>query len=598
MLDLLIRGGAVIDGTGAPARLADVGVRDGRIVAVGRLTDAAHRTLDADGLTVTPGFVDIHTHYDGQASWDETFSPSCFHGVTTLVMGNCGVGFAPVQRGEEARLVSLMEGVEEIPGAALAEGVRWGWTSLADYARALDALPHAIDFMTLVPHDCLRLFVMGDRAARGEAANADDRARMQALLHEALAAGAAGFSTGRTDNHRTSRGEETPASQADRDELLALAGALRGLPYRVMHAVSDFDCARGAPAEARARFDTEYRLLEDMARAAQRPLALTWLERLNAPPQWQWLAAAAEASARDGIDIRLQAACRAIGVLNGLDTTFNVLMAFPSYQAIAHLPRPERAARLRDPQLKARMLAEPRATLARDGSPIPPLVDQILSQIEQTAALMFPLAQDAAAGAAAARPNYEPAPAASFAFRARARGTRALEALYDYLAEGDGGNLVYFPIFNYLRASLDTVHAMLTHPQALLALSDGGAHVGTVCDASFPTTLLAHWARDRAGARLAPEQAVHLLTGRNARHMGLADRGLVAVGQRADLNLIDPTRLAPRMPELVRDLPAGGRRFVQHADGYRATLVAGELVVADGALTGARPGRWVRAALS
>jgi N-acyl-D-aspartate/D-glutamate deacylase len=587
MLDLLVRSATVVDGTGAAPFSADVGVRQGRIVAIGKIGEAARRTLDAHGAHLTPGFVDIHTHYDGQASWDASFSPSCYHGVTTVAMGNCGVGFAPVRAGEQARLVSLMEGVEEIPGSVLAEGVRWAWSSFAEYAQALDAAPHALDFVTLVPHDCLRLFVMGERAARGEAAGPEDRAQMRALLRAALEAGAAGFSTGRTDNHRTAKGEETPASVAARDELLALAGALRGLPHRVMHAVSDFDCMRHPPEGQRAAFDAEYALLEDMARTAGRPFALTWLERLNAPAQWQWLAQAAERSLAAGVDIRLQAACRPIGVLNGLDTSFNVLMAYPSYQDIAALPLAERAARLRDPARKRKLLGETRATLARDGSPIPPLVDQILGQIERTAALMFPFAGPV--------PEYEPDPRHSFAHRAAARGGSALEAIYDYLAEGDGGNLVYFPIFNYLRGSLDTVHQMLTHPQALVALSDGGAHVGTICDASFPTTLISHWTRDRNGARLALEQAVHLLSARNAAHLGLADRGTIAVGRRADLNLIEVDRVAPLLPQLVRDLPAGGRRFVQKARGYLATLVAGEIVCEQGELTGARPGRWVRA---
>ncbi len=590
MLDLVIRGGTVHDGLGNPGQSADIGVRDGRIEAIGKVSSDARKTIDATGALVTPGFVDIHTHYDGQASWDETFSPSIYHGVTTVVMGNCGVGFAPVQKGEESRLVQLMEGVEEIPGAVLAEGVRWGWKSFIDYANVLDTMRHSLDFMTLVPHDCLRLFVMGDRAANLEAATPEDLKRMRELLHEAMAAGAAGFSTGRSDNHRTSKGQDTPAAMAAQDELVALAGAYQGLPYRVMHAVSDFDCMRGDPAGQRARFDAEYDLLESVARAAGRPLALTWLERVNAPPQWQWLAERAQASKANGVDIRLQTACRAIGVMNGLDTSFNIFMAMPTYQEFAALPLPERAARLRDPAVKARILAEKPVRLARDGSPIPPLVDQILAQIEQMAALMFPLKVGAAG------PDYEPLPTESFAARAAARGVKAFEVLYDYLAEGDGSNLIYFPIFNYLRGSLETVRAMLEHPQALHALSDAGAHVGTVCDASLPTSLLAHWTRDRTrGPKLGLEQAVAMLTSRNAQHMGLKDRGALQVGMRADINVIDYARLAALKPEIVRDLPAGGRRFVQGAKGYVATVVNGEVVCAEGKITEARPGRWLKA---
>ncbi len=591
MLDLVIRGGTVLDGLGNPGFTADVGIRNGIIEEIGRITAASRDRIDASGALVMPGFVDIHTHYDGQASWDETFSPSIYHGVTTVVMGNCGVGFAPVQKGEEERLVQLMEGVEEIPGAVLAEGVRWGWVSFADYANVLGAMRHSLDFMTLVPHDCLRLFVMGERAAKLEAANPEDLVRMRQLLREAMQAGAAGFSTGRTDNHRTAKGHETPAATAAREELLELAGAFAGLPYRVMHAVSDFDCMRGEPAGQRERFDAEYDLLEAVARATGRPLALTWLERVNAPPQWQWLAERAVASQANGLDIRLQTACRAIGVLNGLDTSFNIFMAMPTYQEFAALPLPERAARLRDPAVKARILAENPVRLARDGSPIPPLVDQILAQLDQMAALMFPLAVGETG------PDYEPLPTESFAARAAVRGVRAFEAIYDYLAEGEGGNLVYFPIFNYLRGSLETVRVMLEHPQALHALSDAGAHVGTVCDASFPTSLLAHWTRDRTrGPKLPLEQAVAMLTSRNARHMGLADRGALREGLRADLNVVDYAKLIPLKPEIVRDLPAGGKRFVQKARGYVATMVKGEVVCAEGKITQARPGTWAKAA--
>lgn len=591
MLDILIKGGTVVDGTGAQGFTADVGIQDGRITEVGRITAAAKRTLDASGALVTPGFVDIHTHMDGQASWDETFSPSIFHGVTTLVMGNCGVGFAPVHKGQEAQLIRLMEGVEEIPGVALAEGVKFNWESFGDFMHALDAVPHSLDFMALVPHDCVRLFVMGDRAARCEPSTAEDRAQMQTLLRAALRAGALGFSTGRSDNHRTSRGEETPAHVADREELTALAGAFKGLPYRVLHAVSDFDCNRGDPEGQEARFNTEYDLLESMARVSGRPLALTWLERINSPQQWQWLGDRAQKSFANGVDIRLQAGVRAIGLLNGLDTSFCPLMAFPTYQALLDLPLAQRAARMRDPAVKARMLAEKPVKMARDGSSIPPLADEVLSRIDQAAMLMFPF--DSGTG-----PNYEPEFSQSFAMRAMEAGTNALSVIYDHLAEGDGSNLIYFPIMNYMGGSLDTVHAMLTHPRALASLGDAGAHVGTVCDASWTTTLLGHWTRDRSrGERLELARAVEMLTSRNARHLGLTDRGVVAPGMRADLNIIDHQNLAMLPPHLVRDLPAGGKRFVQKARGYVATLLNGQVVCDAGTITPARPGHLVRSAV-
>ncbi|MEZ5649472.1 MAG: amidohydrolase family protein [Burkholderiaceae bacterium] len=589
MFDTLIKSGTVVDGTGRPGFTADIGIRDGVIVHVGAGGGTAREIIDADGATVTPGFVDIHTHYDGQASWDATFEPSVYHGVTTVVMGNCGVGFAPVHDHDHQRLIELMQGVEEIPGTALSEGIRWGWNSFTDYARTLDAMPHSIDFATLVPHDALRLYVMGDRAAEGQPATDDDCARMRALLHEAMRDGAVGFSTGRSDNHRTAHGEETPASEADARELNALAAAYEGLPYRVLHAVSDYDCIRATPDNERALFDREYDLLEGMARVARRPMALTWLERINAPRQHRWLAERAEASRAAGLDVRLQTACRPVGILNGLDTSFNVLKSYPSYREIGRRPLAERLEHLRDPAFRARLLAEKPVTLAQAGSAVPPLVDLVVAQLDKTAEVMFPLTTGDGT-----LPDYEPDPSTSFAAQARARGVSALEAIVDYLASGDGTQLIYFPIFNYLGGSLEGLRHMIEHPQALFALGDGGAHVGTVCDASFQTTMLAHWVRDRSrGPRLTMERAVEMMSARNADHMGMADRGRLLVGKRADVNVFDALRVAPLAPTIVRDLPAGGRRMMQKSRGMLATLVAGQAVTREGLLTDARPGRWV-----
>ena len=349
MLDTLIQGGTVIDGTGAEPYMADVGIRDGQITAVGRIDEPAKRTIDATGLHVLPGFVDIHTHYDGQASWDETFAPSIYHGVTTVVMGNCGVGFAPVRPGDRDVLIDLMEGVEEIPGTALSEGMKWNWESFTDYGRVLDAQPHSLDFMTLVPHDTLRLYVMGDRAARGEPATADDIVQMQVLLRQALLDGACGLAVGSTETHRTAQGRMTPSFEVSPVELNGLAAVLKDLPYRVLQGISDFASPRGAPEEEKARFNREYAKLETMAKVAGRPISITWMDRVIAPRQSQWLGDASLASAAQGIDVKLQASPRGIGVFNGLDTTLNLLAAFPSYQAIAHLPARERAAQLRDP---------------------------------------------------------------------------------------------------------------------------------------------------------------------------------------------------------------------------------------------------------
>jgi N-acyl-D-aspartate/D-glutamate deacylase len=581
MLDWLIEGGTVVDGSGGLPFVADVGVKDGVIVEVGKITAAARERIDAAGAWVTPGFVDIHTHYDGQATWDETFSPSIHHGVTTVVMGNCGVGFAPVVKGREGELIKLMEGVEDIPGAALAEGIRWNWESFPQFMDALDATPHSLDFLVQIPHDPVRMAVMGERAFTQHAADANDIAAMRALVREALMAGAVGWSTGRSDNHRTSEGKETPAAEATAAELCGIASAFEGLSHGVIQMVSDFDVLKGPQ-----RFDAEFDLVEQIARASGRPLSMTWLQRDPGGAQWQAIRERVDAAVAGGLPLYLQTAARGIGVINGLDASFHPFMGFPSFKEIAHLPLAERAAAMRDPARKARVLAEKSDAMAGDGTAIPPLVDLLLANIELVSGRMFPL--DAA-------PNYEPTVMDSFLVRAKQRGTTALEALYDHLAEGDGANLIYFPIFNYNDGSLSTVRSMLAHPRALAGLSDAGAHVGTICDASFTTFMLSHWVRDRAEGRLPLQTAVEMLTSRNARYLGLNDRGEIAVGRRADLNLIDPERLGVGAAQLVRDLPAGGRRFLQKGVGYLGTWVAGQWVQRDGVITAARPGRLVRA---
>jgi len=563
-----------------------VGIHAGRIVEVtrGKSGSAARERIAAPGAWLTPGFIDIHTHYDGQASWDETFSPSIHHGVTTLVMGNCGVGFAPVVKGREAELIKLMEGVEDIPGSALAEGIRWNWQSFPQYMDALDAMPHSLDFLLQVPHDPLRMAVMGERAFTQRQATADDIAAMRTLLREALEAGAAGFSTGRSDNHRTAEGRETPAGEADAAELCGLAEAFHGLQHGVVQVVSDFDLLRGAD-----RFDAEFELVEQLAQAAGRPLSMSWLQRDPGGQQWAQMRDRVDAAVARGLPLYLQAAARGIGVILGLDASFHPFIGFPAYKAIAHLPQAERAAAMRNPERKAAVLAQQSEKLAGDGTPIPPLVDILLARIELVAGRMFPLA------ALPGQPlDYEPGVMQSFLVRAKQRGITALEALYDHLAEGDGSGLIYFPIFNYNDGTLSVVQQMLDHPRALAGLGDAGAHVGTVCDASFSTFLLTHWVQRRAEGRLPLERAVEMMAARNARYLGLTDRGTIAPGQRADLNLIDPARLSVGTPRLVRDLPAGGKRFLQQGEGYLGTWVAGQRVRRDGVVTDARPGRLVR----
>ncbi len=579
--DLLVTGGTLIDGTGAPARRADVAVRDGLIVAVGDCPGTAARTIDAAGAIVTPGFVDIHCHYDGQVSWDPTLSPSAAHGVTTCVIGNCGVGFAPVHARDRARLIALMEGVEDIPGSALAEGIHWQWESFPEYMDALAATPRSIDVLTQVPHDALRVYVMGDRAVAHGVATDDDIVRMRTIVREALLAGAAGFTTGRSDNHRAVTGDATPASEVDARELVGIAAAFDGLNHGVVQAVSDFDMATGPD-----RFDAEFDLLERMAEgAAGHPLSISLMQRDMEPDQWRRILARVEAADARGVPMRVQVAPRAIGVLLGLEATFNPFMGFPSYKRIALLPLAERVAAMRDPAFKAQLLTEKSERLAGDGSPIPPLADVLLARIEMVALRLFRLG---------ARPEYEPSVEQSLYAEAQASGRPPLDVLYDALLGHDGRELLYFPLYNYTEFSLDNVRTMMGHRLALVGLSDGGAHVGTVCDASYATFALTHWARDRAEGKIPLERLVQQLCHDTARYIGLRDRGTVVVGQRADLNVIDLEKLALHRPRMAADLPAGGKRLVQDATGYRATTVAGEVIVEGDRMTDARPGRLVR----
>ena len=578
--DLVIRGGSVIDGTGAGARTADVGIRDGRVVDVGKLSGSTSHSIDADGAIVTPGFVDIHTHYDGQVSWDADLEPSSLHGVTTTVMGNCGVGFAPVRPNDHDRLIELMEGVEDIPGTALAEGLTWGWESFPEYMDRIDRFPHTIDFAVQVPHDALRVYVMGERACADEPATATDIAAMRDLVAEALEAGAVGFSTGRTDTHRTARGLPTPASEARQSELTGIASAFRGRDRGVLQVVSDFDVLTDLD-----RFDAEFDLIDAMAEAARRPLSMSLMQRDHAPDQWREMVRRAEASCARGLPMRLQVAARGIGVLLGLDATFHPFMGFPSYRDIADRPLAERVARMRDPDFRARILGEKHTRLAGDGSSIPPLADYFLEHLEMVALRLFPLGEEV---------NYEPHPTRSLLYQANAAGVPVLEHIYDALLADAGRALLYFPVYNYTEMSLDTVGEMLALDLALPGLSDGGAHVGTICDASFPTFLLSHWGRDRERGRMPLEKLVKMQCRDTARYMGFEDRGTLEPGQRADINVIDFERLGLEHPRMQADLPAGGKRLLQRASGYLATLVAGAIISENGALTGQRPGRLVR----
>lgn len=578
--DLKISGGLVYDGSGGAAVHADVAISDGRIVAVGHCRAGARQSIDADGAIVTPGFIDLHTHYDGQVSWDEELRPSVNFGVTTAILGNCGVGFAPVRATDRDRLIRLMEGVEDIPGTALHEGISWQWESFPQYLDAIDRVPHTIDFGVMAVHDPLRVYAMGDRAGHEHVATPADIAAMQRLLAAAMDAGAAGFSTGRTDVHRTADGEWTPSSEAGRDELVGLASVLCGRKSGVLQLVNDFNLER--PGD---QFAEEFALIESFTRAAGRPCSISLMQRDFAPDQWRKILAETERLHSEGIDFHVQVAPRAIGVIIGLQCTFHPLLAQPGYQQIRDKPLAERVACMRDPEFRRRCLAAKPLTLAGPGSSVPPIVDRIIAEIETIAFKLFRLDE---------HPNYEQDATKSLGAEARREGVPVMEKLYDVCLEDDGKQLIYFPIYNYTECNYDNVHTMLTHPRALLGLSDGGAHVGTICDASFPAYLLTHWTRDRDAQRIALARAVQMLSADPADYLGLVDRGRIAPGLRADLNVIDYAALALHRPRMVQDLPAGGQRLLQEASGFRATLVAGQRVIDNDVLTDARPGRLVR----
>jgi N-acyl-D-aspartate/D-glutamate deacylase len=498
-------------------------------------------------------------------------------------MGNCGVGFAPTKPTPEHHdwLIGMLEGVEDIPGTALAEGIRWSWESFPEYMDAIARTPRAIDVAAQVVHDPLRIYVMGERALAGQPATEADMARMRDLVREALDAGAVGFTTGRTDNHRAKDGSATPASDAGTRELEAIGSAFVGVDHGVLQAVSDFDMEA-----SNERFDGEFDVLERMAVATRgKPLSISLLQRDLDTEQWRRIVRRAEIATERGVPMRLQVAARGIGVLLGFEATFHPFIGFPSYKKIAHLPLSERVSAMRDPAFKARLLAETSDKIAGDGSNVPPMADRFLANIDFIAMRIFRLGE---------RPNYEPRREDSLFAEAMQRGVRPLEVVYDALLENDGKELLYFPVYNYSTFDLSVVGEMLSHPLALPGLGDGGAHVGTICDGSFPTFMLTHWARDPEAGGLGLPRVVKMLARDTARYMGFSDRGLVAPGQRADLNVVDLGRLRLERPRLVADLPAGGKRLLQAAEGYRATIVRGEPIVLHGARTDAMPGGLLR----
>ena len=580
--DLKIINGLVYDGDGGQPSVANIGVSGGVIIEVGTCKGPATQVIDAKGAIVTPGFIDLHTHYDGQVSWDEALSPSINHGVSTVVMGSCGVGFAPVRVDDHDKLIRLMEGVEDIPGSALAEGLTWDWESLPEYMDALDAKPHSIDFAVQVTHDPLRVYVMGERAVFDEPATEEDIAEMRRLTREALEAGAIGFSTGRSDVHRSADGEWTPSSEATADELAGIASAMDGLGHGMLQAVNDFNLEREGD-----QFDAEFGILQAYAEAAQgRPFSLSLMQRDFAPDQWQRIIARAEDLSEDGMNIRLQVAPRGIGVTVGLQCTFHPFIGFPSYKEICHLSLKERVTAMRDPAFKAQLLSEKSEKMAGDGTPVPPIADALLAAVDFVAGKTFLLGDN---------PDYEQTAETSVLQMAKDAGVETLAMIYDLMLAEEGEALLYFPIYNYTEMSYDNVLAMMQHPLSIQGLSDGGAHVGTVCDSSFSTYLLSYWARDRVrGDQMPLADVVRRLTSDIADYCGMSDRGRLAPGLKANINIIDQEKLRLHPPRMVQDLPAGGQRLLQDASGYRAVIVAGEVVLENDEITQARPGRLVR----
>ncbi|HEU5082408.1 MAG TPA: amidohydrolase family protein [Acidimicrobiales bacterium] len=576
MHDLVIRGGTVVDGTGGPARTADVAISDGTITEVGRVDGAAARELDADGLVVTPGFVDIHTHFDGQVTWDDDLTPSCWHGVTTAVLGNCGVGFAPVRPDGRTELIELMEGVEDIPGSALSEGIRWSWESFPEYLDALAGRRLAIDVGTHIPHAAVRAYVMGEQAL--DDASEDQLAQMCDIVRDGLRAGALGFSTGRTAGHRDSRGNPVPGTFAPEDELAALLAAMDDVGTGVLQVVPAGVGGEitGDPGDAMER---ELEWLVRRGVASDRPITFLVMERPEVGHWRPWFDAARRANER-GANLRPQVGNRCFGVLMGHQSKLNPFQYRPTYRDhLAHLPLPERVRRMRDPEVRARILGEEPEFRG------PFLMDQIGRRALDN---VFALGDGL---------EYEPAPDTSIRAIAARRGLDPWEVAYDVLLDADGHEFLLWPLLNYGDHSYDGLLEMMEDPISVHGLGDSGAHVSLVCDASTNTYMLSHWVRDRTrGRRLALEHAVRRLTADPAALYGLGDRGLLAPGMRADVNVVDLERLGLVRPEQVHDLPGGAGRLVQRARGYVATFVHGVQTIDHDQRTDALPGRLVRGA--
>ncbi|CAN5829459.1 amidohydrolase family protein [soil metagenome] len=562
--DLVIRNGRLVDGSGGEPYAADIAIKDGLIAQVGEVRGRGADEIDAGGKLVTPGFVDIHTHYDGQATWDSHMQPSAWHGVTTVVMGNCGVGFAPCKPADHDRLIRLMEGVEDIPFPVLTEGLPWTWESYPDYLDSLAGRCFDVDIGSQLPHAALRVYVMGERGANREDATEADIVAMAAIAKASMEAGALGFSTSRTLNHRTSDGQPTPTLTASEAELNGIAMGLAAAGKGALQFVSDFN----DPAE-------EFAMLRRIVEASGRPLSFSLVQNPRQPRQYEFLLDRLREANEAGLQMRAQVAGRPVGILFGLELTLNPFTSRPSYQAITRAPLAERVAKLSDPAFRAQLFAE--------GASADPA---FAANMTRNWGIMFLMGDE---------PDYEQTPDRTIAALAAEQGVTPEELALDHMLTGGGRGMLYLPFLNYADGSLDPSFEMLIHPDTVPGLSDGGAHVGMICDGSFPTSNLTHWTRDRTrGPKLSLPAMIRMQTRDTAQAVGLFDRGLIAPGYRADLNIIDYENLTLKAPSVAYDLPAGGRRLIQRADGYVATLVAGQVTYRDGEPTGALPGRLLR----
>ena len=557
--DLIVKNGDVYDGSGAAMQRVDIAVKDGKIAAISdAITATAEHIIDASGNIVTPGFVDVHTHYDGQATWDAHLMPSSNLGATTIVMGNCGVGFAPCRAEDRDVLVELMEGVEEIPGTAMHEGLPWNWETFPEYLDALEEKPRDIDIAALLPHGPLRVYVMGERGVNREPASDDDIVQMQSLIEEAVTAGAVGFSTSRTLVHRSVKGELIPTYKATTNELKRLGSCLSGERGSVFQMISDWDDA-----------DDEFSVLRDICANTGAKSTFTLLDLADSRPNlWREQLDRIDEAQKDGLDVRGQVLSRPLGMLMGHTASMSSFFFRPTYQKLKELPWAERIERLKHPKIKEQILREENVN--------PHVFVQIFAR---NFAKLYPLEEPI---------NYLPAPEASIAALAQKAGRDAEEYLYDYLLGNGGKNLVYIPATNFT----EHIPELMSHPHTVLALGDGGAHVGSICDTSANIYLITHWVKNMGMLSLA--EAVHMLCRQPAELYSLNDRGLIAEGMTADINIIDFDALALQTPHILNDLPAGGTRFLQNADGIRATIKAGEVIFENGQATGALPGKLLR----